>query len=47
MDGNAIKRWWVIEESELLAALRRVGDGQDPDVMLVELLANSSSEQHP
>lgn len=38
------ERWWVIAESELLAALRRVAQGHDPDLTMAELLANSSVE---
>lgn len=36
--------WWVIEQSELLSALRRCSAGEDPDVMLLELTANSDVE---
>ena len=38
------ERWWVIAESELLAALRRVADGDDPDLAMAELLANSEAD---
>lgn len=34
-------RWWVIHEDELLAALRRVADGDHPDAAMTELLANA------
>ena len=37
------ERHWVIAESELLAALRRA-QNEDPDLVLVELLANSETE---
>lgn len=33
-------RWWVIEESELLAALERAAGGNDPVVAMAELTAN-------
>lgn len=36
--------WWVIAESELLAALRRAADGQDADIVMAELLANSRTD---
>lgn len=37
--------WWVIEETELLSALRSVADGNDPELVMTELLANSQSER--
>ena len=36
--------WWVIEQAPLLDALRRCAAGEDPDIMLMELTANSDSE---
>lgn len=45
MTGRA--RWWVIAEAELAAALRRAAAGEDPDVVLLELLANSSTDPGP
>jgi hypothetical protein len=39
-----MSNYWVIAEDELLAALRRASDGQDPDLVMAELLANSSTE---
>ena len=39
------KRYWVLEESELLAKLRRVANGEPPDVVLLEMYANSDTEQ--
>jgi hypothetical protein len=33
--------WWVIHEDEILRALRQVAAGDDPDVVLIELTANS------
>ena len=36
--------WWVIEQAELLKALRRCSEGEDPDIMLMELTANADVE---
>lgn len=36
-------RWWVIAESELRQALQRVADGDDPAIVLLELVANSET----
>lgn len=33
--------WWVINGTELLAALKRAHEGDDPDVVYIELFANS------
>jgi hypothetical protein len=41
------ERWWVIFEGNLLAALRRVADGEDPDMAMAELLANSVNRHEP
>lgn len=38
--------WWVISSVELLAALRRVAAGEDPDIAYAELYANSRIEDH-
>lgn len=37
--------WWAISGSELLAALRRVSQGEDPDMAYAELYANTSTEE--
>lgn len=37
--------WWVINGGELLSALKRVANGDDPDLAYVELWANSTSEE--
>lgn len=36
--------WWVIEQGPLLDALRRCANGEDPDIMLMELTANADIE---
>lgn len=36
--------WWTISGSELLAALRRAHNGDDPDIVYAELYANSDHE---
>jgi len=38
--------WWVINGAELLAALRRVSAGDDPDLAYAELYANTTREDH-
>ena len=37
--------WWVICEHELGDALRRAAAGEDVDVILLELFANSETEE--
>lgn len=37
--------WWVINSTELLSALKRVADGDDPDIVYVELYANATTEE--
>ena len=37
--------WWAIAGEELLAALRRVAGGEDPDLVYAELYANSDHEE--
>lgn len=41
---EAGERWWVIAETDLHAALRRVANGDDPDIAMAELVANSSTD---
>jgi hypothetical protein len=36
--------WWSISGEALLNALRQVAAGDDPDVVYMELLANSKTE---
>jgi len=38
--------WWCISGEELLAALKRVQAGEDPDLVYAELYANSKVEKH-
>lgn len=33
--------WWCIHEDELLGALRKCHQGEDPDVVYAEIYANS------
>lgn len=33
--------WWVIQENALIWALRRAAAGESPDMILLELSANS------
>lgn len=36
--------WWVIDGASMLEALRRVAAGEDPDLVYVELYANTERE---
>lgn len=46
-DGeSAVGPWWVIGGPELLAALRRVAAGDSPDIVYLELQANSANEDY-
>ncbi len=36
-------QWWVINGADLLAALKATHVGTSPDVMYLELLANSAA----
>jgi hypothetical protein len=40
-------RWWVIHEDELSNAIQRAADGDDPGVVMLELVANSEREDAP
>lgn len=37
------ERWWVLSEAELHAALLKAHHGDDADMVLLELTANSRS----
>lgn len=37
--------WWVLSGEALLAMLRRVADGEDPDLVYAEEYANSDHER--
>lgn len=37
--------WWVIDGESLLAMLKRVAEGEDPDLVYAEEYANSEIEQ--
>lgn len=37
--------WWAISGDALMAALRRVAAGEDPDLIYAELYANSRQEE--
>jgi hypothetical protein len=37
--------WWVIEDAQLQEALKRAHAGEDPEVLYVELYANSDVDQ--
>lgn len=38
------EQWWVINGAELMSALMDAADGDDPEVVYLELVANSSTE---
>lgn len=38
-------KWWAISEDALRDLLRRVREGEDPDVLLLEQYANSDHEE--
>jgi len=40
-------RWWAIHEDELLRSLREAAAGADPDVVLLELTANTEPPPSP
>ena len=40
-------RWWVIHEDEIRRSLRQVADGDAPDVVMLELTANSEPGDDP
>jgi hypothetical protein len=37
--------WWTVEEATLFWALNRVADGEEPELVMMSLLANSRSSQ--
>lgn len=37
--------WWVISGEDLVAALHRVHEGEDPDLIYTELYANTCSQE--
>lgn len=37
-------QWWTINGEDLLAALRRAHSGDAPEIVYLELLANSEAE---
>jgi hypothetical protein len=37
--------WWCISGQDILVALRRVGDGEDADMVYLEMYANSEHER--
>jgi hypothetical protein len=34
--------WWTISERDFLKALRRVADGEDPDLVYADIYVNSA-----
>ena len=44
---NPEEQWWCINGASLLAALRQAHEGDDPDIVYVELVANSTEGDTP
>jgi hypothetical protein len=42
--GMSSRGWWVISGDELIAALKRVSEGADPELTYMELYANTCEE---
>lgn len=38
--------WWTIHGGDLLGALRRVAEGEDPDMVYAEMYVNSEHEDY-
>jgi hypothetical protein len=45
MDETTVTVWWSISGAALLKALRQVASGDSPDVVYMELLVNSQTEE--
>ncbi len=45
MSASPAEQWWTLNGAELLDALWRAHDGDDPGVVYVELYANSDMER--
>lgn len=46
MRGRALatEQWWAISGEDLMAMLRQVAEGEDPDIVYAEHYANSEVE---
>lgn len=44
--GDGRDAYWVIYGQELFDALTRVADGDDPEIVFIELYANSEREDY-
>jgi len=40
-----VSGWWVISDEALLSMLRRVANGEDPDLVMAEEYANCEHER--
>lgn len=40
-----VDQWWCINGADLMAALARAHNGDEPGVVYLELIANSETEQ--
>jgi len=40
------KQWWVLNGADLLTALNRCHQGEDPDMVYLEYIANADMEDH-
>lgn len=43
---NPENSWWVINGEELLSALKSCYNGENPDIIYIELWANSKTENY-
>ena len=39
-------QWWTINGADLMAAMRRCHDGEDPDLVYLEYIANSDTTDY-
>lgn len=39
-----VEQWWVINGEDVMDALRRAHAGDDPEIVYLELVANSKTE---
>lgn len=45
MSAESVAQWWAINADEIRAALHRVHDGTDPEVVFIELYANTKESE--
>ena len=40
------EQWWAINGADFMAAMRRCRDGEDPDIVYLEYVANSDTTDY-